>query len=680
MNKVTKLTVMVAGLFAGASAALAEHEQLPSIVVEGDKTRAGSFRTAPDSTGLKDTASLLERVPGANVNRNGPLTGVASYRGLYGSRVATTIDGANIKEVGPNSMDPPLSHYPAALTESLTVHRGISPVSSAIETMGGSMHAVSRKGQFAEGDGFETNGHAAMGYGSVDDGRFGALLGSVANKNHMLYISGSSEKGGDYKVEDNAEQANTEYDRDAFSGGYGYQRDGHELNVTYSNTNTGHTGTPALPMDIQYVRGGLWDAHYDWDLGDGYSLEADGFYQIMRHKMNNNILRTATTAMTNRTQVEAGGVSLALVMPFNGGDLNVGVDTEQSNHQADTTMGTAGTMDTVFYNGVERDRYSFFTEWTGSVTEDVDVELGARYTHTWSDTGQVSTEKMAGKGGNAATTFNALDHKRNFNLVDLMANLEYEATSDLTMNVGLGRKNRAPTYQELYIWYGDKGNAGLADGKTYLGDLGLNEETAYQFELGFDWHSTNAYVAPRFFYTYVEDYIQGQTSSNAQGNDDNYDADLQWSNINAQLFGVDIEAGYEFTDYLRADAGLNYVRGMRVNAPTSDEDLYRMAPLNGRLQLTYEDSGWMGAIEGVFYAPQGDVAGYNSEQKTPGYMVMNLRGQYEPYRGVTVATGIENVMDIHRFNHLGGYANHDSTGSRVAMPGRNVYATLAYDW
>ena len=67
---------------------------------------------------------------------------------------------------------------------------------------------------------------------------------------------GSQEKGGDFTHRGGREQANTEYDRNAFSGGYGYQRAGHEFGLNYSNTDLGHTGTPALPMDIAYVRGG----------------------------------------------------------------------------------------------------------------------------------------------------------------------------------------------------------------------------------------------------------------------------------------------------------------------------------------------------------------------------------------------------------------------------------------
>jgi len=690
----TKISIAIAAIVAIPVQVSAEHEHLPTIVVEGSAMRSGTFGTAPDSSGLKDTASLLKRVPGANVNRNGPLTGIASYRGMFGNRINISIDGANMKEVGPNSMDPPLSHIPAPLTGKLTVHRGIAPVSSGIETFGGSMHVESKKGRFAEGDGIETSGTASMGYGSVDDGHFGALLGAVANKNHKLYLSGSKEQGRDYKIKDNQKQENTRYDREAFTTGYGYQREGHEFGINYSNNNTGHTGTPALPMDIEYVKGGLYDANYSWDLGDGYKLKTNIFYQKMRHLMSNTVMRNGGTTMmdaiNNRTEVEAGGIDIGVDMPLFDGILTVGINGDQANHDANSRMidtstnnggaGAGAVMNTNFFNRVERDRYSIFTEWTGDVAENLVLDLGVRFARTWSDAGMVSTQ-MNGMNNTAtnadAVAFNAADRSRNFNEVDLAVVLRHAVSSSLDVEVGLARKNRAPTYQELYLWTENKATGGFADGKTYIGDLNLDHETAYQFDLGFDWHTDNAYVAPRFFYHYVDDYIQGTATTKAL----TYGADtLQWSNIQAQLYGVDLEAGYTLTDNWRVDAGLNYVRGERVNSPTGDSDLYRIAPLNGRVQATYEQHGWMGAIEGVFYADQGDVAGYNDEQKTKGYMLLNLRGKYEPYHGVVIGTGIENVIGSQYFDHLGGYTNHTIANGRVASPGRNIYATLSYNW
>ena len=40
-----------------------------------------------------DTAQMLRMMPGANLNKNGELTGIAQYRGMYGDRINISING-----------------------------------------------------------------------------------------------------------------------------------------------------------------------------------------------------------------------------------------------------------------------------------------------------------------------------------------------------------------------------------------------------------------------------------------------------------------------------------------------------------------------------------------------------------------------------------------------------------
>jgi len=69
--------------------------------------------------------------------------------------------------------------------------------------------------------------------------------------------------------------------------------------------------------------------------------------------------------------------------------------------------------------------------------------------------------------------------------------------------------------------------------------------------------------------------------------------------------------------------------------------------------------------------------------------VLNLRLQYQPsYRyvqGLKIALGVDNVFDNEHTNHLNGLNRVRGTrnlpvGSRVPNPGRNLYATLTYDF
>ncbi|MEH6607587.1 MAG: Plug domain-containing protein, partial [Pseudomonadales bacterium] len=122
-------TLLAATIAAVLAPTLAIADRLP--VIEVTATAQKSTR---EDIALKlatpDTALALKSIAGADVNQNGPLTGIQQYRGLYGPRVAVSIDGIQPGTGGPNWMDPPLSYAPAALLDSLTVYRGIAPVSA----------------------------------------------------------------------------------------------------------------------------------------------------------------------------------------------------------------------------------------------------------------------------------------------------------------------------------------------------------------------------------------------------------------------------------------------------------------------------------------------------------------------------------------------------------------------
>ncbi|MEO1962328.1 MAG: TonB-dependent receptor plug domain-containing protein, partial [Cycloclasticus sp.] len=390
--KHSKLSLLSAALVA-VSAQAADYTN-QTIIVEGSSMRPGTFGVAPDSLALKDTAALLKRVPGANVNRNGPLTGIASYRGQFGSRVNAVVDGMSWKEVGPNSMDPPLSHIPASLTESLTVYRGIAPVSSGIETIGGSMTAESRKSKFTNSSDFEFHGLTSFGYSESDNGLTSSVLGTYANDSHRFHTSLSQEKGGDYEFDGSKSVDPSQYDRDAYTVGYGTKFGSQEIGFNYSHNDTGHTGSPSLPMDIIWVRGGIFSADYSIQLGEGRSLDVGYYYQDMRHLMNNFTLRPngvgGNRERQNLTTVDGGGLSAVYHMPFSGGSLSLGLEGDESTHDGLITSPTVAVFRVDNFNGAERNRYSGFIEWKGDISEGLELETGVRYTQVEMDSDDVN--------------------------------------------------------------------------------------------------------------------------------------------------------------------------------------------------------------------------------------------------------------------------------------------------
>lgn len=659
-----------------------------TIIVEGSSMRPGTFGIAPDSSALKDTAALLKRIPGANINRNGPLTGIASYRGQFGSRVNTTVDGVSWKEVGPNSMDPPLSHIPASLTDSLTVYRGIAPISSGIETIGGSMAAQSRKSHFESGSDFEFHGLASLGYSEVDDGLTSSVLGTYANNKHRFHVSVSQEKGGDYEFDGSQSVDPSQYDRDAYTLGYGTRFGVHELGFNYSNNDTGHTGSVSLPMDIIWVRGGIFSADHSVKLSKGRSLEMSYYYQDMRHLMNNFTLRpngvSSGKERQNLTTVDGGGLSAVYHMPLSDGRLSLGLEGDQSIHDGFITNPTNAMFGVDNFNGAERNRYSGFAEWEGTVQEGLELEVGVRYTKVDMDSDNVN-HHMAGANANIATLrdgFNNSDLSRTDDNWDFDAILRRLISNELTAEFGFARKTRSASYQERYLWVPLEATGGLADNRVYIGDVSLDSETAYQFEAGLEYASSNLYLAPRAFYHRVDDYIQGEATSSAAAKAVGGANALQFSNVDAELYGVDIEWGYEFTGDWRLDGAVSYVRGRRRD---DGDNLYRIAPFNARTQLTYEQANWSVATEVEAYSAQNDVANYNGESKSAGYGLLHIRGDIQPIVGLSIGLGIENLLDKQYKDHTAGLnramGNDDvAVGEKVPGQGRNVYVTASYKW
>ncbi|WP_051906639.1 TonB-dependent receptor plug domain-containing protein [Methylomarinum vadi] len=691
-------------LLAPSAVCAEEPIELESMEIEGEIIRPNMTGVLPEQGGLNDAARLLKSVPGGNVNGLGPLSGIAQYRGLYGDRVNVDFKGMNYKPACTNSMDAPLSHVPAAMTSLLKIYRGIAPVSSGIETIGGAIVQETKRPAFTEaGELVDWTGKFSSGFNSNNDGWYGALYSGLATEHHRFHAYGSKEFGQDYEYPGGA-NVPTEHDREAAELGYGFRYKEHIVDMDFNYNHTRPTGTPALPMDITVSEGGIFTTSYQGKVFDDIGIKASYNYQDIRHTMDNYTLRqppkTGKRISTNYS--DGFGYKLAIDFPLLSGIMLVGADGDNANHDALVTNPDQAAFFVNNFNGAQRDRYGFFAEWTVSPLEDFEVELGARVNHIEMDTGVVSTSMttsapspaMQANWSKLVNDFNSANRsKTDFNY-DLTAVLRYDVTEELQVEVGFARKTRSPSYQERYLWAPFEATGGLADGYLYIGDINLQPEKSYQGELGFTWRSGSFYFSPRAFYRYIDDYIQGLPTSNATAaaiatalykNSNRAGLPLlQFTNIDAILYGTDLEAGFRVMENWRVDGILSYVNGDRAD---QKDNLYRIAPLNGQLSLFYDTAKWSVGSEIVGYWRQGEVSKFNNEPKTAGYVLWNIRGQAELYKGLQFGVGVENLLDKEYRVHLNGLNrslnnvdNGTDIGQRLPGIGRNVYVTLNYEW
>lgn len=692
-------------------AALADHpEVLPDITVPGEADSGFNNTSIYNfNSDVSGTSELMRKVPGGNFNFNGAISGQTQYRGMFGSRMNVRIDGMYINSGGPNWMDPPLHYVPKSLLESMEVERGIASVSSG-SGIGGYVKAKTKSSKFTDSDQFEFHGDANLSGHSVDNGyNLGGLL-AYSNNQHRFHFLGSRDDGNDIDFGD-GEINGTRHERDNYGLGYGFKQGQHELALNYRHQDTGPTGTPALPLDIALFNTELFSAKYNtkWNKVD---IETSINYTDVVHQMNNFTLRPVPNfftpgGTTDRRVINATGDSLVYslkgTMPFASGNVTLGFDTNFNNHDATVLDPDQANFFVTNFNNVENDVFSFFVETEQQLNKRLALELGVRYSRVEMDADDVAAgvtpgAGLAGPTAALSNAFNASDRSQEDNNVDWVAELNYAMTNHLSVELGVARKTRSPYYVERYLWIPLEVNAGLGDGNGYVGNVNLDPEVSHQIELGFNLHHHHYYVAPRVYYRSVDDYIQGTASTNAAvlnvARLNSETSPLVFSNVDAELYGADADWGYSFNQQWQLDGVISYVRGKRRDI---DDNLYRIAPLNTTVALTHSRATWSASLEGVFVARQNDISdtivksdttsatGINTDNSaTPGYILMNISGQWKPAKGVALNAGIGNILDKNYTDHLSGFNRNSGSdvalGSRLPGLGRNVFATVSYEW
>jgi iron complex outermembrane receptor protein len=178
-SKETAALVLLGALLSPAVVAAAEtlageveqdQQSIEEIIVSGQQLSSRGATIIIEREFVIDVAEALSRLPGANRNQNGRLSGIAQYRGMFGDRVSVSIDGLGVISGGPNSMDAPLSYVSPMITKQLVLERGIPGVASSPESIGGHMDATIARGDFSTAEQFEFGGMAGARYADVAGG------------------------------------------------------------------------------------------------------------------------------------------------------------------------------------------------------------------------------------------------------------------------------------------------------------------------------------------------------------------------------------------------------------------------------------------------------------------------------------------------------------------------------
>ena len=695
-------SLLSASLFAesGETEQAEDNSRLEIVIVTGVRLRDGLVLEASQvvQTG-PDNSDLMRMFPGGNRNANGPLTRISQYRGLFGAQNNVSIDGNSYSADCPNWMDTPLSSIPQSLTASVTLYRGLGSVDYIQEGLGGGIEIKSRRGGFSSDESWTGYGNAEAGYGSNASSWNAAVFAGVHNHENWLDFAASLDRGDNYEF-DGGVVAATEYDREQYRFGYGHRFADAELSVGAVINRTDASGTPALPMDMRFVDSEQYSLEGDTAAGPG-RLSFSFSTLSVDHVMDNFTLRPPPLNKMGkpiyRESAPEGDTNtgkLFYELDFGQADLEFGFDGKWESHDQDITDPSNDRFFIINFNDVKRDRAGLFATSTWEVGA-WGLEAGLRYNQVRMDAGNVGGNLAIMMGSpmsiqqerldELADAFNSSDRNKKDHQWSGVLKASRDLSKSTRLNFGLGRKVRSPSYQERYLWLPSEATSGLADGRTYIGDINLKPEKSIEITMGLDWSSGAFKLTPELFYRDVNDFIQGVPSTNMTAN--MYalmmsgKLPLQYANVDAELYGFDMGYEWQIAQFWLLRGNLSYVRGKRTDL---DDNLYRIAPLSSFLELIYVRDRFFLSAGSVAAARQDKVAEYNDEQESAGWGIVNLRAGIELSDIFTLSMGVENLFDKVYQDHLGGYnrvrESDVPVGERLYSKGRNFYLKINAKW
>ena len=636
-------------------------QSIDEIVVSGRQLTSRDASIVVEQEFVVDVAEALSRLPGANRNQNGRLSGIAQYRGMFGDRVSVSIDGFGVIGGGPNSMDPSLSYVSPMITGQLTLERGIPGVATAPESIGGHVDAVINRGDFSSGGRFDVSGMAGARY--ANNGDTASLAGrlTAANRAHRFSLVGQADRADDLATPE-ARIVPSKLSRDRLDMSYAYRDDRNDFQVFAGSLKTDDTGTPALAMDIRYIDSRLYGATFGRQVLPDLNLRAKIGYNDVDHVMDNFSLRPSPDSPMQYRQNRAvgDGFVFALESGYAMGDfsLTAGVDGRFASHDSLITNPNSGMFFINNFNDVERDVVSAFAA-IARESADSGWEFGLRYVDVAADAGDVAVgglmDMMGVSAGQLAQAFNAADRNLSFGNLEAVFKYSRRVSRDVTVNVDVGTKTRAPSYQELYLWLPLQATGGLADGRNYIGNLDLAAERSNEIALGIDWSGDRFSISPQAYFRDVRDYIQGVPATvmpaNMLATMMSGSRALQFDNVEAEIYGLDIGWRYSLTERLGVEGSASYTRGRRTDVT---DNLYRLPPPNASIALNLVDGAWSLRGEAIAYDRQDRVSAYNGEQATAGYGVVNAAFSWNASRRVRFDVEASNLFNRGYQDHLAG--------------------------
>lgn len=642
-----------------------------------------------------DAGDYLRLIPGVTSGRMSGHALEPVIRGQTRSQLNIINDGAFLEGAGPNRMDTPAAFADIDTADVVIVHRGYQSVQYGPGGSGGTILIEHHAPTFESGQNIK--GRIDGAYES--NGNIWSTAGNISGRADNLYIRLNAH----FKDAESYDDGTGNTVRTAFkiyggSAEVGYSDDTTLVNFGISHEETRDTLFPGAGMDSPEGSGTIIRAKLRHKFDNGgimKALKVDIYRSHAYHMMDNFSLRDRMM-MFRRAELDADttGGKIIADLRVQDTDISLGVDIKHVNHDG---LRRGHNMDRTNMEPIQSvlipyttiRNIGLFAEAVMPVSDSIRIKGGLRFDTVKSSAGKAYIKNDLVMMGMMPMSANMLYNNyygvtataQTDNNLGGLLRFEYDLTEDAAVYFGVSRSNRSANSVERYmasIMGNVTMNSGMVMNMSWVGNPNLAPEKHTQIDMGVGIHKTGWAILLSAYYDDINDYIfrdraHGQTGILLANNA------LIYRNIEARIWGFELEGSTSITDNLKIFGNISYTNGQNQDL---DIPLYQIPPFSYDLTLTYEQDNWSmgsrlrGALKQTRIDSNPMTGSGRDAGEAAGYAIVDLFATVEVMEQTNIRFGVSNLFDKFYANHLNRESLNDAATVRVNEPGQSFYIRL----
>ena len=659
-------------------------EELDSIIVQ-DTLEINPNAAEPESYNRvsptsSDGGDFLTQINGVSMSRFGGRGIEPIVRGQSQTRLNILLDGAYIHGGCPNRMDPPASWAALETYESVTVLKGVQTLANGGGGSGGTVLFERDTRDLAQ----EKGVHGRISTLFSNNGIKHDVLADVIAAGEKVYLRGIGEikKVDNYEDGDGREvRSSYDHEQGGFIVGYTPTED-RLFEFSFERNSFSDALYPGASMDSPTEDGDIFRLRYlDKPASDKIdNIKAEVYLSDVDHLMDNYSLRpNMGMKMATPTTSKTTGGRVVLDSTIGNTQWKYGIDMQRNERNAVSNNMTSGTAVPagILWPDNDIQQLGIFAEGTTKIASKAKLKYGLR------------VDKVDATADKANTSINGHSPNQSYNYyygvtaedqsetnVGGLLRYERELGTGLSFFTGLSRSVRTADATERGM---NKWTPPAKAAARWIGNPNIKPEKHHQFDVGLSKKTNKLALSGVMFFDKVNDYILRDTARGQSGILRSDGAEI-YRNVDAELYGLELEGKLSLTSNLDLSGSLAYVRG--TNTTDDDRPIAQTPPLNGKLQLDYSRGKW-GVGTRINFASNQDRIDVLSKQEvgeTAGHETLDLYGNYQLNKIFSVRAGIDNVLDKNYAEHASRSNIMDTDAIKVNEPGRTVWLKLAAEF